>query len=259
MSSTEQIAILPLGATEQHGPHLPLETDALIAEGIAQRLVQEMGGDLNIEVLPVEKIGYSPEHLDYKGTVSLSYGQLIERWIGICENVLARGVRKLILLNAHGGNSPLLTIVATEMRVRHSMFVVATSWTRMGVPEGLFSDHECAFGIHGGDIETSVMLAMHPHLVDFKRAENFTSGQEQLSVQNDYLRAYGKHAFGWKIQDLNRKGAVGNAANATAEKGERLIHHSVKGLIKLVGEVSSYDIRQFDVADRKIEIGEINS
>ena len=125
---SDWVAVLPLGATEQHGPHLPLETDALIAAGIVERLAQRTGAKDKVTFLPVEKVGYSPEHLDYSGTKSLSYETAIRKWLGTGFELNRLGIRKLILLNAHGGNSPLMTIVATELRIKKSMLTVATSW-----------------------------------------------------------------------------------------------------------------------------------
>ena len=131
------IAVLQLGAHEQHGPHLPFETDSLIARGIADRLMASLPRDLAVHMLPVEPVGYSIEHMDVAGTRTLRFDEAVQRWLGIAEECAGKGMRKLVLLNAHGGNYPLLTIVATEARVRFGMLVVATSWTRFGVPEGL--------------------------------------------------------------------------------------------------------------------------
>ncbi len=247
------IAVLPLGATEQHGQHLPVETDSLIAAGIVERLADRLSIDDKITFLPVEEVGYSPEHLDYSGSLSLPYDDAIQRWLKIAAELNSYGIRKLVLLNAHGGNSPLMTIVATELRVRYSMLAVATSWTRFGTPSQLIEPDELAFGIHGGDIETSVMLAMHPDKVHLEKLKLFTSFQEKLEENNQFLRAYGKHAFGWKIQDLNPQGVVGNAAIATVAKGQKLIDHSIDGLLKLIQEVDQFDIARFDQADHTIK------
>lgn len=243
------IGVLPLGAHEQHGAHLPFETDSLIAGGVAKRLADKLPEGAKVVFLPVEEVGYSPEHLDYAGSKSLSYQAAIERWIGIGEMLHGHGLRKLMLLNAHGGNSPLMTIVATELRVRFSMLVVATSWTRFGTPEGLIDADEVAYGIHGGDIETSVMMALRPELVNLEKFEYAPSYQEQLAADNQYLRAYGKHSFGWKMQDLNHSGVVGDAQLATAEKGEKLLAHSVDGLHQLVDEMARFDIEYLDRCD----------
>lgn len=237
------IAVLPLGAHEGHGPHLPLETDTLIADGIAERLMAVLPAHLPVTVLPTEPVGYSPEHLDVAGTRSLPYADAIERWLRIAEDLDRFGIRKLVLLNAHGGNSPLMTIVATEARVRLNMLVVATAWTRFGQPDGWIAPEDKAIDIHGGDIETSVMLALHPDRVKMERAERFGSRQAEFAARFAHLRAYGPHAFGWKMADLNPKGVTGDASAATAEKGERLIAHAIGGLVALLEDVAAFDVR----------------
>lgn len=236
------IAVLPLGATEQHGPHLPFETDTIIAGGVAERLKARLAGEIALHILPVEPVGYSVEHLDVEGTRSLTYREAIERWIAIGQSVHRSGIRKLVMLNAHGGNSPLMTIVATELRLRFSMLAVATSWTRFGYPADIVSPEEKAIGIHGGLIETSVMLALRPDLVRMDKARDFPSAQSDFARDFTHLRAYGPHAFGWKMRDLAADGVTGNASAATAEKGERILSHSVDGLADLMRDVAHFDL-----------------
>lgn len=236
------IAVLPLGAHEQHGPHLPFETDTLIVEGIVNRLIAALPADLPATFLAAEPVGYSVEHMDVPGTRSLDYDEAVARWLGIAEDLSRQGIRKFVMLNAHGGNSPLMTVVATEARVRFDMLAVATSWTRFGLPEGVIAPEEKAIGIHGGEIETSVMLALYPDRVDMTQAADFPSRQSDYAARFAHLRAYGPHAFGWKMSDLNRQGVTGNAAAATAGKGEKLIAHAVTGLIELLGDVHAFDV-----------------
>nr|MDH4414222.1 creatininase family protein [Rhizobium sp.] len=169
----------------------------------------------------------------------------VTRWLGIAEDLHRIGIRKLVLLNAHGGNSPLLTIVATEARVRFDMLVVATSWTRFGQPEGWITPEAKAIDIHGGDIETSVMLALAPDQVDMTKARAFPSRQSDFAARYTHLRAYGTHAFGWKMSDLNPDGVSGNAAAATAERGEKLIAHAVRGILELLEDVHGFDVTAF--------------
>lgn len=235
------IALLPLGAHEQHGPHLPFETDTLIVAGLIDRLQSALPPALSVEFLEVEPVGYSIEHLDVSGTRSLLFDEAVQRWIGIGESLAGRGISKLVMLNAHGGNAPLMTIVATELRVRFNMLAVATSWTRFGLPDGLISPEDRTLDIHGGFIETSVMLALHPELVNMKKAENFSSNQSRYIGTYRHLRAYGPHAFGWKMSDLNKKGVAGNASLATAEAGEKILAHSLKGIIELLQDVAKFD------------------
>lgn len=235
------IAVLPLGAYEQHGPHLPFETDTLIAGGIVSRLKVALPAKLPVTFLSVEAVGYSIEHMDVAGTKTLTFDEAIGRWLGIAERLSGLGIRKFVMLNAHGGNSPLMTIVATEARVRFGMLAVATSWTRFGVPDGLIAPDDKAIDIHGGDIETSVMLALHPEKVDMSKAANFPSRQSEFIKGFKHLRAYGPHAFGWKMSDLSTQGVAGNAGVATAAKGERLIAHAVQGLVELFEDVDAFD------------------
>ena len=241
MSARESIAVLPLGATEQHGPHLPSETDWIIAEAVAARAAASSGVP-PVEVLPVEKIGYSVEHSHDPRTLSLTFEEAVHRWVGIGEALFSEGTRKLVMLNAHGGNSPLMTIVATELRMRLGMLVVATAWTRFGYPPGVVSHDEQALGIHGGFIETSVMLALRPDLVEMDVAFDFPSAQARFARDFTHLRAYGPHAFGWMMPDLSSAGAVGNAAAATAEAGEAILDHAVAGIVSLLADVARFDL-----------------
>lgn len=240
----ETIVILPFGAYEQHGSHLPSDTDAIIAKELAKKLDQVI--DLyEIKLLPTEEVGYSIEHLDFGKTKSLSYQEAIERWLGIIKQQYDLGHRKILLLNAHGGNSPLLTIVATEARVKWNMLVVVTHWARFGLPTELTEIMDKSIDIHAGDIETSIMLSIDPSLVNMKYAENFGSKQSDYAKSFKFLRAYGPHAFGWKMNDLNDKGVVGNASAATAEKGELIINHAVAGLKDLIADMVQFDVVQF--------------
>lgn len=240
------IAVLPLGATEQHGPHLPFETDAIIAAGVADRTRALLPEGAGISTLPVEPVGYSIEHLDVAGTRTLAFDEAVNRWIGIGERCHRHGIRRFVMLNAHGGNAPLMTIVATELRVKLGMLAVATSWTRFGYPSDVVSEGERAIGIHGGFIETSVMLALRPDLVDMSRARDFPSRQTAFARDFRHLRAYGPHAFGWKMRDLNPEGVAGNAAAATAAAGEAILDHAARGFAELLDDVARFDLSALD-------------
>ena len=237
----DTVVVLPLGAHEQHGPHLPYDTDTTIAEGVTSRLLSVLG-NAPVFALPAEPIGYSCEHMDWPGTKTLTYRDAVERWCALGARAAALGVRRVLLLNAHGGNSPVMALVAQELRVRTNVLCVATSWTRFGHPAGIVGVEEKAFGIHGGDIETSVMLALAPERVDMDAAATHPNLQRDLSERFEHLRAYGPHAFGWKMQDLSPSGVAGNAGAASAEKGEALLAEAAKGLAALVGEMQRFDL-----------------
>ncbi len=236
------LALLPLGAHEYHGNHLPFETDWIIAEAFAKALTLQTDTQFPIELLPVEKIGYSVEHMGATGTQTLTFSDAIERWINIGENCYRKGIKRFLLLNAHGGNSPLMSIVITELRRRFSMLAVATSCYRFGLPQGLMKPSQYHLDIHGGFIETSLMLYLAPEKVHMEKAENFHNKQADIMTNYQYLRAYGPHAFGWTMRDLNSQGAAGNASEATAQAGEAIFSHVLCGLRGLLDDINRFTI-----------------
>lgn len=236
------IALLPIAAIEQHGPHLPVGTDMLLNQGCLDMLAARAPAELDLRLLPVQAAGKSNEHLWARGTVTHTAATLIESWVELGLSVARAGVRKLVMVNSHGGNEEIMGIVARELRVRAGMLVVKTGWTRFPPPEGLFSELERRHGIHGGDVETSLMLHFRPELVDMDKAEDFVSVAAQNERDYTYLRPTGTHAYAWIAADLNPAGAVGEAARATAEKGRLLAERQVAGMIELLHEVARFPL-----------------
>jgi creatinine amidohydrolase len=236
------IAVLPVCAIEQHGPHLPVATDTTINEGNVAAMLKKLPAGLPVTVLPAQTIGKSNEHIHSPGTLTLSYETLARVIIEIGESVRRAGIRKLVLANSHGGNIAVLDVVARELRVRHDMLVVVASWSRLGQPPGLYGEWEQAYGIHGGDMETSVMLALTPDVVKMDKAQKFHSLQERLVQSHKHLRAHGTAAFGWIAQDLGPHGTVGDASIATAEKGRKTIDTVTDKMIELLQDVHAFDL-----------------
>ena len=243
-SAARTLAVLPVAATEQHGPHLPLSVDAVLVDGIVSAALSHLGADLNVLFLPTQAVGLSPEHARFPGTLTLKNETILRLWTDIGESVAASGIKKLVLFNAHGGNVSVMDLVARDLRARLDMLVYSVSWFSLPLQDAqgqdvnaLFEAAEHRFGIHAGDIETSMMLALDPHHVDMGRAQHFASAAQSRSTRFDIL-GNGKSAkLGWQMQDYNPAGAVGNAAAATADKGRAVVDAAGRALARLLAEV----------------------
>jgi creatinine amidohydrolase len=242
MDRDRLIAILPVAATEQHGPHLPISTDQCILEGVVAATVPKMPASLPALFLPTAAFGKSNEHSRYPGTVTLSATTLIALWMDIGASVARSGVKKLVLFNSHGGQMSVMDIVTRDLREKHGIMVVASNWYTLGLPEGMFTAREIEHGIHAGDIETSVMMALVPQFVKMAERRDFRSLTEDMAEQYKYLSITPRGKVGWQTQDLNPMGAAGDATRATAERGQRVIDHVSSRFVELLQEVDGYDL-----------------
>ena len=235
------VAVLPVAATEQHGPHLPVSVDATLVDGVVNASLPHLPADLPILFLPTQQIGKSNEHIRFPGTLTLSAQTIISLWMDIGRSVARSGIKKLVLLNSHGGQASIMDIVARDLRTEHDLIVYSANWYNLPLGDavmGLFPAHEHRFGIHAGDIETSMMLALREKYVDMAQAQNFHSTSQDRAAQYPVLGNGSSAKLGWQMQDYNAMGAAGNAAAATAVKGRALIHAAGLQLANLLKEVS---------------------
>ncbi|MGB0499512.1 MAG: creatininase family protein [Rubricella sp.] len=234
------VAILPTAAVEQHGPHLPVGTDTLIAEGMLAEARPLVPDALDVVQLPVQAVGKSNEHLWARGTLTFTAETALKAWVEIGLSVARAGLRKIVIVNSHGGNLDLISILSRELRVQAGMIAVKCQWGSFGHPDGLFPPEEFAYGIHGGDVETSLMLHFRPRTVDMGQARMFTSRAETAPVP-----PIGPVSLGWVAKDLNPAGVVGNAAAATAEKGAAVAAHQAAGFATLLQTVADMPLGDY--------------
>ncbi len=237
MNAENHLIVLPVAAVEQHGPHLPVGVDAKILDGIIELVCKELPNESNAIFLPTLRIGKSNEHLEYSGTLSLSMETLYSTLLDIGSSVYSSGFKKFAFLNSHGGNISILDIAAREFRVRHKLLVFNINWFGLGMPESVYSEKELRHGIHAGDLETSLMLALEPENVKMELAQNFIPQTVQLEKSYKHIGLTSGAKIGWQAQDLNAYGACGNASIANAKKGELTLDFVCKRLLETIKEI----------------------
>ena len=247
-SIAQAVAVLPVAATEQHGPHLPVSVDTALVDGVVNAALTHLAhlpAELPILFLPTQQIGKSNEHIRFPGTLTLSAQTVINLWMDIGASVACSGIKKLVLLNSHGGQASIMDIVARDLRTEHDLIVYSANWYNLPLGDavmGLFPAEEHRFGIHAGDIETSMMLALAETSgiqgVDMAQAQNFHSTSQDRAAKYPVLGNGTSAKLGWQMQDYNLQGAAGNAAAATAAKGHALINAAGLQLAHLLKEVS---------------------
>ena len=242
LNAASTVVLFPVAATEQHGPHLPLSTDACIGSAVAARALELARDDFDILVLRQAVVGLSLEHARFPGTLSHDAETLIASWCQVGGGVAAAGLSKLVFFNSHGGQPQIVDIVAQRLSARHRMLVVRANTFSFGVPDGLFDAAEVDHGLHGGAIETSMMLHLRPDLVRMDKAEDFISLGQAMEGQT--IAPHGPAPFAWESGDLNPAGVTGNAAAASAEKGAAMVEHLAQALAGVLEEARAFDLER---------------
>jgi creatinine amidohydrolase len=236
------IAVLPLAATEQHGPHLPLGTDVMIAQAYLARVRELVPDTIPATFLPIQPIGVSTEHIDFPGTLTLPSEVALKTWFALGEGIARAGLKKLIMVTSHGGNSAAMSLVAQDLRALHGLLVVTTSWSRLSAAEEIFSPQEVSHGIHGGASETSIMLARYSEHVRREAIADFRSVGVAMAKDYRALSTQRPAPFAWQAQDLHPSGAAGDATKGSVEKGERLIDNGARAFCELLADVDKFDV-----------------
>ena len=236
--SASSILLLPVGAVEQHGPHLPLSVDHVIAHETATAIVDECGDELDIWQLPTISISKSNEHAWSAGTLFLSPDTLLAMLRDIGRSISSTDAERLVLLNGHGGNTSHLETALRELRLE---FGLKTFLMHPALPPaygGPSTENELGMGIHGGLDETSVFMHLRPDQVQLDKA---TRRVPEALDENTHVKFGGSVSFGWLSNDFNPDGYIGDPTGATAERGKQLFEHSVAVLSEAMREVKTFD------------------
>jgi creatinine amidohydrolase len=239
------VAVLPVASIEQHGPHLPVSVDTTINQGVVARTLSVLPAEVPVLVLPTQSVGLSVEHLRFPGTITTSAETLLDLVTDIGASVARAGVKRLVIVNSHGGNVAVLDIAARRLRIQHNLFVVNAMWARMGKPESQRDPVENTFGIHAGRDETAVLLALRPDLVKMDKARNFVSRWQGVSNSAPRMSPTGGAPLAWQAQDLNPAGAVGDASQATAAQGDEILDFAAARMSELWQQVAAFDAEAF--------------
>ncbi len=232
------IFVQPLGAIEQHGPHLPLNTDEIIATAVAQGAVDAVGEQFDVWLLPTLSYTKSNEHAWAPGTIWLSATTMLNVLDDIGRCIARTNAQKLVFLNGHGGNSALLNVVNRELRLSHGLQTFTAHPSMPPDQGGASAASELGMGIHGGTDETSVMLHLRPDLVDMSKAVRRVP--EKMAL-NKHVRFGGSVSFGWLSNDFFVEGHIGDPTHATADLGAHMFASAVVNFSEALGEISTFN------------------
>jgi len=236
--TSSSILVLPVGAVEQHGPHLPLNTDLVVADAVSRGAVERVGEALDCWLLPTIAVSKSNEHAWSAGTLWLSARTLLSVLEDIGRSVATTPARKLVFVNGHGGNSSMLSVANRELRLKYGLQTFLTHPHMPADQGGSSSADEDGMGVHGGEDETSVMLHLRPELVDMSLAVRRVP--EKLA-KNHHVRFGGSVSFGWLSNDFYADGHIGDPTSASASRGKILFEGAVDTLCAALAEISSFD------------------
>ena len=244
VAGRDPVVVLPLAATEQHGPHLPISTDVDIGEGLLRVAFAHLSESVEAWVLPTVIVGASAEHLSFERTQSVSSEELAHSIYDIGTRLAKVGVRRLVLSNSHGGNRHAMEVSGIDLRRDHAMLVVKASYFRFDRPEVALPEEEWRHGLHGGAIETAMMMYLKPDGVRPDDVANFPSLGAELEDVLDRVGPEGQASFAWLAEDLSPWGVVGDARLATAGLGSDLVQHYGRALAEVIADTRRFPLER---------------
>ncbi|MGB3510672.1 MAG: creatininase family protein [Microcoleaceae cyanobacterium] len=240
MPDKENVVIIqPVGSIEQHGPHLPLIVDSAIATYITGQALAKLDSNIPAYALPTQYYGKSNEHWHFPGTITFTAQTLMAVLTEMAESIYRAGFRKLVFLNAHGGQPQVIEIVARDLHQKYQDFLVFPffAWRAPNATEELLSLKEVELGIHAGEAETSVMLSMLPDVV---RMDKAVTEYPQGLPEDSMLSMEGQLPFAWLTRELTRSGVLGDGKAGTKEKGDRILESITDSWVRVIQDVYKF-------------------
>ena len=237
MPDKENVVIIqPIGAIEQHGHHLPIAVDSAISLGVLGKALEKLEDRVAAYALPCLYYGKSNEHYGFPGTVTLSAETLLSLIKEVAASIYKAGFRKLILMNSHGGQPQIMEIAARDIHQENPDFDVFPffTWRVPNITKSLLSPEELEYGIHAGDAETSLMLALLPEQVKMDLA---VKEYPQNLPQDSLLTMEGKLPFAWLTKEISDTGVIGDATIASKEKGNKILASLAEGWVLAIEDV----------------------
>lgn len=233
------VIIQPIGAIEQHGPHLPIAVDSAISLGVLGKALGQLESTLPAYALPCLYYGKSNEHWGFPGTITLTATTLLSVIQEMAASIYRSGFRKLVLMNSHGGQPQIMEIAARDIHQEYQDFAVFPlfTWRVPHLVGDLLTAQEQEYGIHAGDAETSIMLSLLPEQVQMNQA---VKEYPQSLPENSLLDMEGKLPFAWLTKELSNSGVMGDATVATKEKGDRILQSVAEGWVQVIQDVYKF-------------------
>src|ERR1700694_4985448 len=234
-----RVAVVPVATIEDHGLHLPIDTDARLCYAACDRAVA-LVPDKAVLVPPINH-GYSPHHMDFRGAITIGWYTFIRYMLDVCKSLVAHGFHKILIVNGHGSNTPFVDIIARLTVVETGALAAAINyWNAPGVhevAESLRESDKIGGMNHACEFETSIYLALRPDLVDMSKAVHELSYEPTKNYWTDLVAGDGPLMMMEHWSALSQSGVMGDPTKATAEKGERLLAAAARGIVELIDEL----------------------
>lgn len=235
-----RVAVLPVATIEDHGLHLPVDTDLRLCTAVCERAVAQAAD--RAALVPAVTHGFSPHHMDFPGTLSIGWETFVRYCLDVCKSLARHGFARILIVNGHGSNTPLVDVIARLTVVETAALAAAVNyWAAPGVREAAERLRESELGgmNHACEFETSMYLALAPELVDMSKAVRELSHAPSKNYWTDLIGGDGPLMLMEHWSALSESGVMGDPTKATAEKGERLLAAAASGIVELIDELRS--------------------